>query len=154
MLEEAREQIERRAQRRRERERRKQTQPDHAETPAAEASPSSGERDGPPPSSSESEATSSPDSSAEPLPEERVLFRLMLENGSRMVAFVLGHMALDEFTEGPPRTLAQTLAQMYDDGAVEPKAILSGEHGDTLQQLGASVLINAHEASEHWARPS
>jgi DNA primase len=152
MLEEAREQIERRAQRRRERERRKQTQPDHAETPAAEASPSSGERDGPPPSSSESEATSSPDSSAEPLPEERVLFRLMLENGSRMVAFVLGHMALDEFTEGPPRTLAQTLAQMYDDGAVEPKAILSGEHGDTLQQLGASVLMNEHEASEHWAK--
>ncbi len=86
-----------------------------------------------------------------PLPEERVLLRLMLENGSRMVAFVLGHMALDEFTEGPPRTLARTLAEMYDDGAVEPNAILSGEHGDMLQQLGASVLMNEHEASEHWA---
>ena len=68
-----------------------------------------------------------------------------------MVGFVLGHMALDEFTEGPPRALARTLAEMYDDGAVEPKRILNGECGESLQQLGASVMMNEHEASAHWA---
>ncbi|MFB6273904.1 MAG: DNA primase [Salinibacter sp.] len=151
MLEEAREHIERREQRRREREQRSQAQPEPAEAQAAEASTPSGP-DGPPPSSQESGPSSaSPEPSATPLPEERVLFRLMLENGRRMVAFVLGHMAFDEFTEGPSRELAQTLAEMHSDGAVEPESILSGEHGEALQRLGASVLMDEHEASEHWA---
>jgi DNA primase len=98
-------------------------------------------------SSSDSEA-----GEAFPLPEERVLLRLMLENGSRMVAYVLGHMALDEFTEGPPRDLARTLVKMYQDGSVEADEILSGDHGDALQQLGTSVLMEEHEASEGWAQ--
>jgi len=68
-----------------------------------------------------------------------------------MVAFVLGHMAFDEFTEGPPQDLVRTLAEMHSEGAVEAEAILSGKQGDALQQLGASVLMNEHEASEHWA---
>ena len=151
MLEEAREKIERRAQNRREREQRRQAQGKPAEASAPEASAPSG-RGGPQTSAPESEApdpSSTP--SAEPLPEERVLLRLMLENGGRMVGFVLGHMALDEFTEGPPRALARTLAEMYDDGAVEPKRILNGECGESLQQLGASVMMNEHEASAHWA---
>ena len=87
-----------------------------------------------------------------PLPEEKVLLRLMLENGRRMVDLVLGHMALDEFSEGPPRTLARALAEMYEDGEVQPQQILNGEHGETLQQLGASVMMDEHEASEHWAQ--
>jgi DNA primase len=152
MLEEAREDIERRAQRRRDRERRKQSRPEPAEAQAAGAPASSGKGSRPPPSTPDSDARSaSPEPSAAPLPEERVLLRLMLENGSRMVAFVLGHMAFDEFTEGPPRELARTLAEMHNEGSVESEPILSGKHGDALQQLGASVLMNEHEASEHWA---
>ncbi len=149
MLEEAREQIERRAQRRREREQRQQTRPDGRREQAAEAQAPS--EDGEASPLEAEEPSSSPKTTAAPLPEERVLFRLMLEHGSRMVAFVLGHMALDEFTEGPPRRLARTLREMYDDNAVEPQAILSGEHGEPLQRLGASVMMNEHEASEHWA---
>ncbi|MFB6097586.1 MAG: DNA primase [Salinibacter sp.] len=151
MLEDAREQIERRSQRHKKREQRRQAQPQEAEAVASDASTSGR---GPSPSSSsdsETAASPSPKSSVAPLPEERVLFRLMLENGKRMVAFVLGHMALDEFTEGPPRELARTLADMYEDGAVNADAILSGEAGEALQQLGASVLVEKHEASEHWA---
>ena len=152
MLEEAREEIERRAERRRKRERRKQTQPERAEASATETSVPPSSDDSPPSSANPQSASSSSDSFSEPLPEERVLLRLMLENGSRMVAFVLSHAALDEFTEGPSRELARTLADMYDDGAVQTERILSGEQGDALQQLGASVLMNEHEASEHWAQ--
>jgi len=151
MLEEAREQIERQAQRRREREERQEAHPDGRRNSSAEASATTGRPDGPPPRGTE-EAPASADSSATPLPEERVLFRLMLENGSRMVAFVLGHMALDEFTDGPPRELARILAEMYDDGTMRPQQVLSGEHGEPLQRLGASVMMDEHEASEHWAQ--
>ncbi len=87
-----------------------------------------------------------------PLPEERVLLRLMLENGRRMVDLVLGHMALDEFSEGAPRDFARAFAEMYEDGTVRPQQILNGEHGEALQQLGASVMMDEHEASEHWAQ--
>ncbi len=145
MLEEAREQVERRAQRRREREQRQEAQPERAEVQASEKP--SGEGGDSPPADFEA-----PSSLPAPLPEEKVLFRLMLENGSRMVSFVLGHMALDEFTEGPPRDLARTLTEMYEKGTVRPQQILGGEHGEALQQLGAAVLMNEHEASEHWAQ--
>lgn len=152
MLEEKRDQIERRAQRRRERERRQQVQPERAETPASGAEASSGGGAGSPPSSPEGdEVEGTTESVPGPLPEERVLLRLMLENGRRMVAFVLGHVALDEFTEGPPRALARTVADMYEDGSVRTQEILGGEHGEALQQLGTSVLMDEHEASEHWA---
>jgi DNA primase len=40
---------------------------------------------------------------------------------------------------------------MYEEGAVRAEDVLGGEHGDDLQQLGTSVLMDEHEASEHWA---
>jgi len=151
ILEEKREEIERRAQRRQKREQRRQSQSDGGRDDAEGASAPSEGPDGPLPRGTK-ETPSSKDSSAAPLPEERVLLRLMLENGSRMVSFVLGHTALDEFTEGPPRELARTLAQMYEKGTVQTQEILGGEHGEGLQQLGAAVLMDEHEASEHWAK--
>jgi DNA primase len=75
----------------------------------------------------------------------------MLEQGTRMVEHVLGHMALDEFTEGPPRSLVQTLVEMYQNDDVRPQSFLDGEHGDRLQQLAASVMVEEHEASKNWA---
>jgi DNA primase len=150
ILEEKREEMERRKQRRQERKQRRQAPPDDRRDEIEDASTPSVQPGGPPPRGTE-EAPSPDGAAPAPLPEERVLLRLMLENGSRMVAFVLGHMALDEFTEGPPRELARTLAQMYEDGSVQAQEILGGEHGEALQQLGAAVLMNEHEASEHWA---
>jgi len=151
MLEEEREQLERRAQRRRKRE---QTQARRAETETANAAAGESRRppnrgDAPP----SSETTNGvAESSPTLLPEERVLFRLMLENGRRMVALVLGHMGLDEFTEGASRQLARTLAEMYEEDNLRTQEILNGEHGEALQQLGASVMMDEHEASEHWAQ--
>jgi DNA primase len=149
ILEEKREEIERRAERRRERDQRRQAHPNGRRDDADGGAPSGGP-DGPSPQS-RTDPSSSEEPSVALLPEEQVLFRLMLEYGSRMVTFVLGHMALDEFTEGPPRGLARTLAEMYEEGTVQAQEILSGEHGEALQQLGASVLMDEHEASEHWA---
>jgi DNA primase len=151
MLEEEREQMERRARRRRKREQnRRQALPEEAEASAGEGGVPP-ERDGAPHSAAEP-ANGTTEATPTLLPEERVLFRLMLENGGRMVGLVLGHMALDEFTEGAPRDLARTFAEMYEDGTVRPQQILGGEHGEELQQLGAAVMMDEHEASEHWAQ--
>ena len=162
MLEDAREQIERRKQRRqrREKKRREQKRPPTARQDAApppREAPPGPEAPPPtepsPPSSQDTAPDASPASARPPgpLPEERVLLRLMLENGSRMIAHVLGHMALDEFTKGPPRALARLLATMYQEGDVQTEPVLDGTHGEALQQLGTYVLMDEHEASAHWS---
>ena len=163
MLEDAREEMERRKQRRQRREQKRQerkrpptpkqggSSPPSAPPPGPEASP---RPEAPPASSNDTAAPDAPSASeppTEPLPEERVLLRLMLENGSRMVAHVLGHMALGEFTDGPPRALARTLATMYQEGDVQPEPVLDGTHGEALQQLATYVLMDEHEASAHWS---
>jgi DNA primase len=155
MLEEVRERLERQAQRRRQREakRRENTKKQEVAEPAG-ASASGGPPQSPPPAQkegNESTSASEPDPISEPLPEERLLLRLMLDQGTRMVEHVLGHMALDEFTEGPSRKLVQALVDMYQNGDVQPERILDGQHGDPLQQLAAAVMMNQHEASENWA---
>jgi DNA primase len=164
MLEEERERLEKQARRRRERESRRQERaaPSRSEAPrssktstaeGAPASASGGNRPQPPPpdgpgTDAEAEPPGAP---AGPLPEERVLLRLMLEQGTRMIEHVLGHMALDEFTDGAPRALVQTLVEMYQNDDVRPQAILDGEHGDRLQRLAASAMMEEHEASTNWA---
>ena len=93
------------------------------------------------------------DTPALPLPEERILLRLMLEHRTPMVEFILGNMALDEFTGGPPRELVSALMHMYrEKGEVNPERIMSGAQGDTLQNLAAAVMMDKHQPSEHWAQ--
>jgi DNA primase len=166
MLEEERERLEEQARRRREREarRRERQQDEEAAAPEPAQQPASAgaaaddggppARPQPPPPDDAPDGAPSPDEAAEPagpLPEERVLLQLMLENGTRMVEFVLGNMALDEFTEGPPRALVETLVEMYRAGSVETEAILDGSHGERLQQLATSVMMEEHQASKNWA---
>ncbi|GIV61192.1 MAG: DNA primase [Rhodothermaceae bacterium] len=88
----------------------------------------------------------------EPLPQERVLLRLMIEHGSPMIEFVLGHMAEDEFTEGPAREMVRCLLAMYEDGDVRPRRLLEGVYGEALQRLAAAVLVDPYEPSENWLR--
>jgi len=150
MLEEERERLEQQARRRQKREakrqeREQQAQEQHADAAAAPQPPPPSE----PPADDDAEPSSTPP--AAPLPEERVLLRLMLEQGTRMVEFVLGNMALDEFTEGPTRELVRTLVDMYRNDTVHAEAIHNGEHGEALQRLAASVSVEEHEASEKWA---
>jgi DNA primase len=170
VLDEERERLEEKARRRREREERRQEREQQQQAQAQgqsgpqpappDAAGGGSDRPQPPPpdeapeqGSSRQEATApTAEAPSAPLPEERVLLRLMLEEGTRMVEHVLGHMALDEFTEGPPRELVQTLVQMYQDGDVRTQALLEGEHGEQLQSLAASVMMEEHEASENWAK--
>ena len=88
--------------------------------------------------------------SAPPLPEEKILLRLMLEHGTPMVEFILTNMALDEFTEGPSRGIVEILIAMYEEDDVKPNEILSGKHGARIQNLAASVMVDEHEPSANW----
>ncbi|SHK05038.1 DNA primase [Rhodothermus profundi] len=83
---------------------------------------------------------------------ERLLVRLMLEEGRPMIAFVLGHMALEEFTEGPPRQLITRLLEQYETGAVDARPFLEGRYGPELQRLATEALMEPYEPSENWAR--
>lgn len=153
MLEEERENLKQQTKRRRAREARRQGTPQTPPVPEGTSSPSGngdGARTPPPERTSASEARRKAPKSG-PLPEEKVLLRLMLDHGSRMVEFVLGNMALDEFTDGPARELVRTLVEMYQEDAVRPERILDGAHGESLQTLAAGVLMEEHEASENWA---
>ncbi|MFO8098043.1 MAG: toprim domain-containing protein [Salinibacter sp.] len=154
MLDEERERLEDQSKRRRQREARREEQEASQRAPQPAGAPAQGAPASPPSGAPEASSPSGEEAEASPqrlLPEEKVLLRLMLEHGTRMVKHVLGHMALDEFTEGPARELVKTLVTMYQNDRMRPKEILSGEHGEALQRLAAAVMMNEHEASKNWA---
>lgn len=117
------------------------------EPPQRERSQPSGDA---PPAEEELRAPAAP--SAEPLPPEKTLLRLMLEHGAPMVELILGNMAMNEFTEGAPRDLAARLLAMYEDEAVRPQNITDGSCGEALQRLAVSVMVSRFEPSENWQR--
>jgi DNA primase len=104
-----------------------------------------------------SHQAASPDESGaiaavEPLPEEKTLLRLMLGHGAPLVEFILSHMALNEFTEGPSREIASALMQMFEAGQVDRDRVLDGSYGDEARELAAEVLVGTIEASKNWAK--
>lgn len=92
-----------------------------------------------------------PAQAPEPAPQEKTLLRLMLEHGSPMVAFILNHMALEEFTAGPAREIVEILLQMYREGTVETQRFFDGSFSEAVQRLAADVLVDRYEPSENWA---
>ena len=90
--------------------------------------------------------------SRSPLPEEKTLLRLMLEYGAPIVEFVLSNMSLEEFTEGPSRTVAAALLEMYQSGVVDKRKLLDGSLGDVARNLSAEVLLDVHEPSSNWQK--
>lgn len=84
---------------------------------------------------------------------ERELLVLMLKHGDAMVELVLGHMAIDEFTDGEARRLAAMIAEAYEAGSVERDVFLSGQHGDEAQALAARLLAFHHCANPPKATP-
>ncbi len=90
--------------------------------------------------------------SSEALPEEKTLLRLMLVRGAPMIEFILSHMALNEFTEGPSRDIAEALIQMFEAGQVDRDRVLDGTHGDGARELAAEVLVDDVEISENWEK--
>lgn len=89
---------------------------------------------------------------ADALPEERILVRVMLEHGLALVEFVLGNMALEEFTEGPSRETVVCFLQQYQAGHVNAQELLDGAYGETIQSFVAEVLLDQYEPSENWER--
>lgn len=86
------------------------------------------------------------------IPAEKLLLRLMLERGMPMVTFILSHMAVQEFTEGPARTMVENLLEMYQEEDVRAETFINGEKGQAVQALAAEVLTDQHETSQNWLR--
>ncbi len=89
---------------------------------------------------------------AEPMPPEKFLHYLMLDGGLPIVEYVMGHMAVEEFTEGPSRELATELVRQYAADAFDRKRILGGGAGEGVQRLAAEVLTQLSEPSMNWER--
>jgi len=103
----------------------------------------------PPPPVSVQEPETIPES--EPLPQEKIMLRLMLEHGNPLLEFILNHMALEEFTAGPSREIVEILLEMYHEGAVERQRFFDGSFSEAVQRLAAGVLVDRYEPSENWA---
>ncbi len=99
-----------------------------------------------PPSVSESQR------SRKPLPAELLLLKAMLEEGRSMIRLIMGHMSVEEFTEGPARDLAVLLVEMFKRGKVRIEEITGGEAGEALQALATDLLTDRYELSKNWAR--
>ncbi len=85
------------------------------------------------------------------LPQEHTLLRLMLEQGAPMIEFIRGHMALDEFTEGPSRQIVEILLEMYRTETLNTQRFFDGSYDPAIQRLAAGVLVDRYEPSENWA---
>ena len=85
------------------------------------------------------------------LPAEEALVRLMIEHGSRMVEFVLGHMSLQEFSIGLPRSAVSMLLQRYEEGALHPGK-MPDVPDEELRRFIAGVMTDRDAPSENWRR--
>ncbi len=110
-------------------------------------------KEAPPPPSDVSvqEAAPAAIQESEPLPQEKILLRLMLEHGSPMLEFILNHMALEEFTPGPSREIVEILLGMYHEEVVERQRFFDGSFSEAVQRLAAGVLVDRYQPSENWA---
>jgi len=111
--------------------------------------------DAPPPDDADRGAPdpdeSAPTPTRKPRPQEEVLLALMLYHKTRLVEFIMGHMATDEFTEGPARTLVEEMLRMYEeDGKVRTDPFTRGDHGEAVQRLASEVLIDRYAPSVNW----
>ncbi|NBC00660.1 MAG: DNA primase [Bacteroidetes bacterium] len=86
-----------------------------------------------------------------PRPQEEVLLALMLYHKTRLVEFVMGHMATDEFTEGPARTLVEKMLDMYEaEDTVRTEPFTSGAYGEPVRRLASEVLVDRYAPSANW----
>jgi DNA primase len=88
----------------------------------------------------------------DPLPEVKILIRLMLEEGKPLVEYILTKMAEVEFTPGPAREVVSGLVGMYQEGKIDANRFLASPYGAGVQRLVAEVLTDRHQPSENWER--
>lgn len=88
----------------------------------------------------------------DPLPQEKMLLRLMLDHGAPLIEHIMGNMALSEFTPGVMVDTIHHLLLLYEEGKVDRQPFIDGALGPDAQSLVAEVLMIQHEPSENWER--
>ncbi|MBX2820817.1 MAG: DNA primase [Rhodothermaceae bacterium] len=88
----------------------------------------------------------------EPLPQEKMLLRIMLDHGIPMVEYIMGNMALDEFTKGPLQNSISHILELYEKEQVTKQPFVDGSFGVRIQQLATEILMLRYEPSENWER--
>lgn len=82
---------------------------------------------------------------------EQALLRLMLEHGNPLVEHILGCMALEEFTQGPSRTMISGIIEQYThSGRVTADVFLGGTYGNAVQRLATDVMVAFESPSTRW----
>lgn len=88
----------------------------------------------------------------DPLPQEKMLLRIMLDHGIPMIEYIMGNMALDEFSEGTMKKSVLHLLELYELGNINKQVFIDGNYGEHIQQLVTEVLMLRYEPSENWER--
>ena len=88
----------------------------------------------------------------EPLPEEKMLLRLMLDHGKPLVEFIMGNMAVEEFTTGAMCEAVEAVLSQYQAGKIDRQKLIDGSFGESVQSLVTDVLMDQHEPSKNWER--
>lgn len=88
----------------------------------------------------------------EPLPQEKMLLRIMLDRGVPMIEYIMGNMAMDEFTEGTMRKAVSHILELYEKEQVDKRPFVDGSYGAPIQHLVTEILMLRHEPSENWER--
>ena len=88
----------------------------------------------------------------DPLPQEKMLLRIMLDHGKPMIEYIMGNMALEEFTAGPVREAVSHMLSLYEQGHVDKQPFVDGSYGTQIQRLVTEILMLRYEPSENWER--
>ena len=89
----------------------------------------------------------------EPLPQEKMLLRIMIDHGIPLVEYIMGNMALHEFTEGVMTDAIGHVLAIYQNGKrLDRQPFVDGSFGLAIQKLVTEILMLKHEPSENWAR--
>ena len=83
-------------------------------------------------------------------PAEALLVRLMLDEGAPMVEFILGHMALEEFTDGFARETVLQIANQYTEGQIAPDRFISGQFGTDIRDWVSGLMLDKEVISVRW----
>ena len=89
----------------------------------------------------------------DPLPQEKMLLRIMIDQGVPMVEYIMSNMALHEFTEGVMKEAIQHILDVYQAGEkLHRQPFIDGTLGPAVQKLVTDILMLRHEPSENWKR--
>lgn len=87
-----------------------------------------------------------------PRPEEKMLVRLMIEQGDPMVELILGNMGMDEFTPGAAQDTVSHIMTFYNEGVLAEQRFFDPNVPMAVQNLVSEVMVDRYEPSENWRK--